>query len=262
MTHASAIWTTKLLHQLADRIQNVIDKTTEDQAVKQIDCAINSATVHPFDPFSSLDLHKMVNDVSGEIGRGERQRFNTPSEMAFVRSKHSQRAASLSRSMVAMLAHSEQTDMEMDRCIELLFAQIDNNIRTLAPRISAAKIKASKLSTQLRDAVEASFTDFLAGAKTAGIEKNMVRKKPSPAFLSRMSMPAVRTGSTNEPDDIPSDVKNVPDDAEPAAKRGKSCSSETLAPLVNDDGRAEGQESEQMSVDTLRDIIKLVSGRQ
>lgn len=261
-----AMWTTRLLHQLADRLQNIIDKNTEDQAVKQIDVAIGTAAVHPFDPFASLDLHKMVNDIASEVGRSERPRFNPPSEMAFLRSKHSQHAAQLSRSMVSMLAHSDPTSDEMDRAIERLFGQIDYNVRTLAPKISSARVEAAKISTQLRDAVEASFASFLAAAKVTGIERNVVGKKRDPLYLSKISLPTIRMHPADEAVNRPAADGNVQSGSqdlndEPLTKRKKKAESpETSSSRLDPRQLVTSQpRDEQMSVDVLRDIIRLVS---
>ncbi|KAJ6648513.1 hypothetical protein Bhyg_03743 [Pseudolycoriella hygida] len=162
-------WTAKSLHQIADIIYNLIKQSDSRQVVSEIDAARKVASVHPLDPQLGFDLHKIVNNVTIEVGRNEKARINLPSEMAFERERISLQNCNLIREHSSSTRSMVALSPEMLKSVSSLISHVKHHLTFHAHRVLEHRLIVAKHRTQLFNEITADFIAFLAEADLVGI---------------------------------------------------------------------------------------------
>ncbi|KAJ6615551.1 hypothetical protein Bhyg_07542 [Pseudolycoriella hygida] len=155
------LWNSKLLHLIADQIENIIEESDTRQLVNEIDLAFKSTIIHPIDPGLAFDLHKLINQKTGEPLRKEKARIMLPSEMAFTRELASRRRSDLIRSFTSLIRNTGPISQPMTDELNLLLKRVRIHVSSHASKVSELKLGIARHRTELFTEITNAFSNFL-----------------------------------------------------------------------------------------------------
>lgn len=155
------IWTSRNLHDLIECIDMLKEHAETKQIVDEFDLAKKETILHRIDPAHKYDMHKMINQLTGENGYPEKPQFFGPSEMAVARSTMSGKTTSLMNRMTIKLSNSEPVSRQAQLCIDQLLSEIRHQIDIHRKNIIELNMKSSAEKEKIEEKIKISFDAFV-----------------------------------------------------------------------------------------------------
>lgn len=176
------------MHEIAEKVNNVILQFDCQQLVNEIDFAQKVGLITAIDPLDGLDLHRMVNQTSGERGHQEKPAIRLATEMSFVREKMSYKGSVLKREFASFVYSQDSLPCDLEQAAN---GMIDRIRRILASKMNAMsdqKVKFARQRMEMIDEIKDVFEDFLLSAEMNGISNNIVRtQRPTQSYAQSSS---------------------------------------------------------------------------
>ncbi|KAJ6634102.1 hypothetical protein Bhyg_17630, partial [Pseudolycoriella hygida] len=189
VVNMAELWNSKLLHLIADQIENIIEESDTRQLVNEIDLAFKSTIIHPIDPGLAFDLHKLINQKTGEPLRKEKARIMLPSEMAFTRELASRRRSDLIRSFTSLIRNTGPISQPMTDELNLLLKRVRIHVSSHASKVSELKLGIARHRTELFTEITNAFSNFLQNMdEKTYLQTTSPKQGPSKDIVSQTFM--------------------------------------------------------------------------
>ncbi|KAJ6617056.1 hypothetical protein Bhyg_17762, partial [Pseudolycoriella hygida] len=189
VVNMAELWNSKLLHLIADQIENIIEESDTRQLVNEIDLAFKSTIIHPIDPGLAFDLHKLINQKTGEPLRKEKARIMLPSEMAFTRELASRRRSDLIRSFTSLIRNTGPISQPMTDELNLLLKRVRIHVSSHASKVSELKLGIARHRTELFTEITNAFSNFLQNMdENTYLQTTSPKQGPSKDIVSQTFM--------------------------------------------------------------------------